>query len=160
MTEITINSIQERLTDEVLKVPSLLVFSVGEVQYLLSAYQQQALSIELYKQEREKIVKENDGQRTEIYRVQQAAKETHEQFADLKERLQAAETSNAFNRGYLQRVSEDDLAREGFEQFDTPDGAVIRPRRPPPSVQYVQAGDTMGYDNGRSRPKKTHWVNY
>lgn len=158
---ISINSIRERIANNADKTTR--AFSVAEVQYLMAAYEQRCLEVEQGKQNREIIVKENDEQRRVAYSAVKERDETRKQFADLKERLHQSEIDNADNRGYLRRVAEDDLARDGFEQFDTPDGTTLRPRRPP-AFNPNTISNAMGFADesrfGGSHPKKTHWVNY
>lgn len=93
-----------------------------------------------------------------------------EQFDDLKIRLQAAETSNQFMRGYLSRVQEDDVVREELITTGEPDGDQrMVPKRkstefPRPS-DFTEArqsvNDMAGYVNYESRQRKAkHWITY
>jgi hypothetical protein len=96
------------------------------------------------------------------------AKEARQQFADLKQRLHAAEMENQRLRGYLARVQEDDVVREELVATGDPDGerTMIPKRKPtifdrPPDYTDFQARDSMGMTySGRDRPKPKHWINY
>lgn len=98
-----------------------------------------------------------------------AARDTAlKEFADLKDRLYAAERENARLQGYLERVYEDDVAREGF--LEVPAGAPemrLQPRRPAPlravnEPSAAAATQALGYaDRADCRhPRPRHWVNY
>lgn len=75
-------------------------------------------------------------------------KEARAQFADLKQRLQAAETSNQFMRGYLARVQEDDAVREELVVIGEPGGEQLAPKREP--AQFLRPDDFMAPDQDRS----------
>ncbi len=90
--------------------------------------------------------------------------EARAQFADLKDRVLALTTQNAELGGYLQRVAEDDVARDGHFVIEAGNGErVIKPKRPPvPSRNdpYAASGMVQEPDGyGRAR-KPVTWVNY
>ena len=60
----------------------------------------------------ERFMKQRDEARVTAQQSEARIKEVMQQFADLKQRLLAAEQSNQFMRGYLARVQEDDTVRE------------------------------------------------
>lgn len=61
-----------------------------------------------------------------------ALKESREHFADLKERLSNAEAETSRLRGYLDRVHEDDIVRDGMVEIEDDNGKRMVPKRPPP----------------------------
>jgi chromosome segregation ATPase len=64
--------------------------------------------------------------------AEEGLKESRTHFADLKERLANAEAETARLRGYLARVHEDDIVRDGLVEVEDGDGKRSVPRRPPP----------------------------
>ena len=88
--------------------------------------------------------------------LQQQLNEARKTEADASYRLKAAEMEQARLNGYIQRVAEDDMAREGHIEM-----ADIRsvPRRPSPPFSHPSnyAGgaftrpDTDGFSNGTRR---------
>jgi hypothetical protein len=93
----------------------------------------------------------------------ESLKESRSHFADLKERLLNAETETARLRGYLARVHEDDIVRDGLVEIEDGQGKRSIPRRPPPleAVRYSSpAISTDQFDNYGSRKKRTHWTSY
>lgn len=94
------------------------------------------------------------------------------QFADLKERLHNAETAVARYEGYIDRVAEDDSARDGFHTF--PDiVAEARPARPMRSYRgdgYAGGAAPYGSASGiassgqsgsvEPRKRRVHWTSY
>ena len=110
--------------------------------------------------------KERDEQEQAARVLRQSRDETLNQFTDLKERLHSAEIENARHEGYRQRVSEDDIARDGHEVVAVEDGAVI-PRRPPTMFNTISAHEAYGNGQamerdvyGRKPERRVHWVNY
>lgn len=85
-------------------------------------------------------------------------RKTREQFADLKERLHNAEMENARLRGYLGRVHEDDIVRDGFVEIEDAQGKRSVPKRPNPLAphQLVQ----HFFDNEPMGASRTHWTSY
>lgn len=96
-------------------------------------------------------------------------KEARAQFADLKRRLYAAETSNQFMRGYLARVQEDDVVREELVATGEPGGdQQMVPKRKP--AQFLRPDDftspqedrfsgyAQTYEERRRRAR--HWITY
>ena len=91
-------------------------------------------------------------------------KETREQFGDLKERLLNAEAALSRLNGYLARVHEDDVVRDGMIEIEDDRGKRMVPRRPPPmrAVHYHE-GPAMGnsaFANDYSGKPRTHWTDY
>ena len=89
-------------------------------------------------------------------------KEVREQFADIKRRLLEAETETARLRGYLARVHEDDIVRDGLVEIEDAQGKRLVPKRPPPMnagavEHYEQFNSSVGYGSNK---KQTHWTNY
>jgi chromosome segregation ATPase len=89
--------------------------------------------------------------------------DSREHFADLKERLASTEAETARLRGYLERVHEDDVVREGMVEIEDEQGKRMVPKRPSPmisqqSVSY--AGGGSSFDNFGRPNKKTHWTSY
>ena len=99
---------------------------------------------------------ERDAARKEVEQVRS-------QFADLKRRLLEADTEQARLRGYLARVHEDDIVRDGLVEIEDGQGKRMVPKRPPP----MMSASTEHYDqfntgmNGYGVEKnKTHWTSY
>lgn len=94
-------------------------------------------------------------------KAQADLKETRDHFADLKERLSNAEAETARLNGYLARVHEDDVVRDGMVEIEDEEGKRQVPKRPPPMMRAYWPGpvntDTDMY--GRLK-KQTHWTNY
>lgn len=91
-----------------------------------------------------------------------ALKESREHFVDLKERLANAEAEIARLRGYLDRVHEDDIVRDGMVEIEDANGKRQVPKRPPP-MQAMRQPITRHdlYDDlSGNRKKRTHWTNY
>ena len=95
-------------------------------------------------------------------------KTTREQFADLKERLFNADAELARLNGYLARVHEDDVVRDGLVEIDDDRGKRMVPRRTTPlrtvrqndsSIQGAveSFGAAFAPLTGR---KRTHWTDY
>ena len=88
--------------------------------------------------------------------LQKDLNEARKSEADACYRLKAAELEQARLNGYIQRVAEDDAAREG--NVEVADSRSV-PRRPSPPLSYPSnyAGgtfgrpDTDGYSNGARR---------
>jgi multidrug efflux pump subunit AcrA (membrane-fusion protein) len=102
-----------------------------------------------------------------------AAKEVAQvraQFDDLKRRVQDAETSNQFMRGYIARVQEDDTVREELVTMGEPDGEqqLVPKRKPTPfprpsDFTQLEPSDAYGisYDERQERKRKArHWITY
>lgn len=117
----------------------------------------------------ERFMKQRDEARIRADQAEARVKEVTTQFGDLKQRLLAAEQSNQFMRGYLQRVAEDDVVREELVQTGDPSGEtrLVPKRRPtnfpsPNDFTTPQSDcDSFGYmsrDDERHKPK--HWITY
>lgn len=90
--------------------------------------------------------------------AEESLKESRSHFADLKERLANAESETSRLRGYLARVHEDDIVRDGLVEIEDANGKRSVPRRPPPSPNFAEVAGFQEYDNlGR---KRTHWTSY
>lgn len=105
------------------------------------------------------------GWQGEVSKLKDEVKESRSQFADLKERLLNSETETARLRGYMSRVHEDDIVRDGFVEIGDEGGKRQVPKRPPPmqrSHQYegnaLEMSDT--FDNYGNRKPRTHWTSY
>lgn len=94
-----------------------------------------------------------------------AVEEKHKvvaQMADLKERLHGAEIENARINGYLDRVHDQDVAREGPVEIGTRTEKIVAPRAPAPlrgsaQPQAMQGGAPSYFaDRGGQR----HWTSY
>jgi len=85
-------------------------------------------------------------------------KESREHFADLKERLANAESETARLRGYLERVHEDDIVRDGMVEIDDQNGKRLVPKRPPPL--RIEQNFTTEFANYGGTQKRTHWTSY
>lgn len=89
-------------------------------------------------------------------------------FADLKQRLLAAELANEHLRGYLARVREDDTVREELLTVGDPEGGQqLVPKRKsepfPTPDHFNNPKENRGYDEyGSLRTPKPprHWVSY
>ena len=93
-------------------------------------------------------------------------KTTREQFADLKKRLFNAEAELARLNGYLARVHEDDVVRDGLVEIDDDRGKRMVPKRPKPlrTVGQSAGSSIQGWDFASSYQsdgrKRTHWTDY
>lgn len=91
--------------------------------------------------------------------------QTREHFEDLKQRLLAAETETARLRGYLSRVHEDDIVRDGMIEIEDERGKRTVPKRQPPMMAVER---DHNFDNSMNRNsrlygearKATHWTSY
>ncbi len=93
--------------------------------------------------------------------AEKALKESRSHFADLKERLATAESETSRLRGYLARVHEDDIVRDGMVEIEDANGKRQVPRRPPP-LEPVYSSPSL-FDEVTSygeRKKRTHWTSY
>lgn len=81
--------------------------------------------------------------------------EAREQFAELKALLYRAEIENARLSGYLDRVSEDDAAREEPRVFQEP---RVVPRRPAP-MRRGEGGPSVMTAGDNSR-RRGHWTGF
>lgn len=95
-------------------------------------------------------------------------KATREQFADLKQRLFNAEAELARLNGYLARVHEDDVVRDGLVEIDDDRGKRMVPRRTNPlrtvrqndsSIQGAVESFGAAFTPLTGR-KRTHWTDY
>lgn len=95
-----------------------------------------------------------------------SAKETREQFADLKKRLHNSEMEVARLNGYLARVHEDDTVREDFLTVGEPDGQQRLVPKRKHGFLGNQEPDYTRFDTGNSyiddirNRKPKHWIEY
>lgn len=110
----------------------------------------------------------NDELRKELYAARDERNQAHREvkdvrdnFADLKRRLSEAESELARMRGYMQRVHEDDIVRDGMVEIEDERGKRMVPKRPHPmATPMMNDGFDVSYDS-YGRPKKsTHWTSY
>lgn len=83
-------------------------------------------------------------------------------FVDLKERLFNAETELSRLRGYLARVHEDDVVRDGMVEIENSNGKRQVPRRQPPFTNSAYRDDAgIGLSSlYHNNEKRTHWTSY
>lgn len=103
--------------------------------------------------------------RAKAEEAEASLKESREHFADLKRALSNAEAETSRLRGYLDRVHEDDIVRDGMVEIEDENGKRMVPKRPPPmrSMEVKsRSPDTFTvYDQLSGRQKKrTHWTSY
>jgi hypothetical protein len=89
----------------------------------------------------------------------EAAKEVREQFADLKRRLHEAEVENARISGYLERVHEGDIARDGMVEIKEGDEARLVPKWPS-RRQEIHTEPDFNFDQYGKQKKHKHWTEY
>jgi predicted nucleic acid-binding Zn-ribbon protein len=116
---------------------------------------------ETHRKEMEAQQERYSAMRVERDKFKQREEKTREQFEDLKKRLLEAETEQARLRGYLSRVHEDDIVRDGMVEIEDSQGKRMVPKRTPPLLSNVYDS----YDTGLgglaySNEKKTHWTSY
>jgi len=103
------------------------------------------------------------AQRDQAVRNEQAARkaeaETREQFAELKERLHQAEMTNARQQGYIDRVAEDDAAREEPRVINEQRTLPRRPQHVGLSYDGEPCGAMSGMNARSDRPHK-HWTGF
>lgn len=99
--------------------------------------------------------------RTKAEQAETALRESRSHFADLKERLHNSETELARLRGYLDRVHEDDIVRDGLVEIEDGDGKRMVPKRPAPlrTVPHDAGMDAFLNHSGTQR-NRTHWTSY
>lgn len=125
--------------------------------------------VALLKEENDGLRRVANSEREARVVAEKALKESREHFADLKQRLQAAESSNQEMRGYIARVQEDDVVREELIATGDPDGEqAMAPKRKP--TRFLRPDDfsqpsvaddfSRGYISHRDRPKPKHWITY
>lgn len=115
-------------------------------------------------------VSKNSVDNYELYRTataratvaEDALKESRSHFADLKERLANAEGETSRLRGYLARVHEDDIVRDGLVEIEDVNGKRSVPRRPPPlqETHFPTSAGNFEYDTFGQKKKRTHWTSY
>lgn len=89
------------------------------------------------------------------------AKTTQEKFADLKERLQASETNAARLQGYMDRVREDDLVRDGVIEVEDGMGKRLVPKRYPEHYSRHDSFMNGGLESIAMRAaQQKHWTSY
>lgn len=100
--------------------------------------------------------------RTRAEAADKALKESRDHFADLKERLSSADAETARLRGYLERVHEDDIVRDGFVEIEDREGKRSVPKRPPPQqlVMSTNLSPDFTTDEYGRRKKRVHWTSY
>lgn len=93
--------------------------------------------------------------------AEEALKESRSHFGDLKKRLHDSEAELARLRGYLDRVHEDDVVRDGMVDITDESGTRQVPKRPPPMMRgYSEPMAVTGYDQFGRQKKSTHWTSY
>lgn len=90
--------------------------------------------------------------------VENALKESRTHFADLKERLADSESNLARLSGYIDRVREDDNARDGFDVVDQTRELIV-PRRNPSKSVAASSIETSTADR-ISGQRRRHWTDY
>lgn len=99
--------------------------------------------------------------RTAKREAEERLKESREHFTDLKERLHNAETELARLRGYLDRVHEDDIVRDGMIEIEDEQGKRQVPKRPQPMMAITHHNQfSSGFDQYGRPKKQTHWTSY
>jgi chromosome segregation ATPase len=86
-----------------------------------------------------------------------ALKESRVHFAELKERLADSESNLSRLTGYIDRVREDDNARDGFDVVDQSRQFVV-PRRDPSKARETSSIDLHSPNVGGQR--RRHWTDY
>lgn len=113
---------------------------------------------------REQDRAEIDKLNGDVRRANNHAAEIEKNFADLKERLQRAETELADLRGYVRRVQEDDTVNDGFFAITGEDRTTqYLPKRLVQHAPQGVAGDSDLYSdlaNFTRQQKKKHWTSY
>lgn len=120
---------------------------------------------------RKNAVEAADGYKRAAVSAEEEVKRVRAQFDDLKQRLVQAEADNQRMRGYIDRVQEDDVAREDLVAVGDPAGEqqLVPKRRPkhfsePNAYLQVAHADScsIGFTDhhARERPKPRHWVTY
>ena len=108
--------------------------------------------------------KEDQKEKTRVERDKalQSEKKTREQFDDLKQRILSLETDNARLNGYVARVHEDDIVRDGMIEIEDQNGKRLVPKRPKPLVPSYTEVYNAAYDGvlPYGNEKKTHWTSY
>lgn len=93
-------------------------------------------------------------------KAEEVAQTTEKHFADLKERLLNAETELSRLRGYLARVHEDDVVRDGMVEIEDSNGKRQVPRRQPPFTTTMLDNSMMPFSAYHDNEKRTHWTSY
>lgn len=95
-------------------------------------------------------------------KAEEAAQLAEKHFADLKERLFNADIELSRLRGYLARVHEDDVVRDGMIEIEDSNGKRQVPRRQPPFTNLAYRDDAgMGLSSlYHNSEKRTHWTSY
>lgn len=92
-----------------------------------------------------------------------AEKETDEarkNFVDLKERLHNSEMEVARQRGYLERVREDDAVADPLVEIEGPDGKRFVSKRHPSPPMLSNGFDHAFEPSLYGREKRKHWTSY
>lgn len=95
-------------------------------------------------------------------KAEETAQLAEKHFADLKERLFNTETELSRLRGYLARVHEDDVVRDGMVEIEDSNGKRQVPRRQPPFTNSTYRDDAgIGLSSlYHNNEKRTHWTSY
>ncbi len=101
---------------------------------------------------------------TSAKRAEERECKIREQFGDLKLKLLDSEREVSNLRGYLARVHEDDIVRDGMIEIEDANGKRMIPKRPPPLQSYSppmteQYGRPAGLYAGMELARK-HWTDY
>jgi predicted nucleic acid-binding Zn-ribbon protein len=121
--------------------------------------------LETAKTERARWEKSWGEERQKRSDAENSLAESRTHFADLKERLSNAEAETARLRGYLARVHEDDVVRDGMVEIEDERGKRQVPKRPPPlesvgTYSMVESIGSTSYDSYGRPKKRTHWTSY
>lgn len=122
-------------------------------------------------QSREQLARERREIGEERDRALRSEKQTHEQFAELKERLALSEAEVHRMQGYIARVQEDDVVREPLVKIGDPEGeqqyVPVRKSRLFPMQHYEHPHPAedfsrrFGYGEApQAPPRPRHWVTY
>lgn len=107
--------------------------------------------------------------RKDLAAARECEKRTVAKFDDLKTRLAHAEGEVHRMRGYIQRVQEDDVAREDLVKVGDPEGShQLVPKRKPTffgereygGINAMTATDAFADRYTRDRVPPKHWVTY
>jgi chromosome segregation ATPase len=110
----------------------------------------------------------NEHARMELKAAQQGGTDLRTKLDDVKARLQLAETEVQRQRGYIERVQEDDIVREELVTTGEPEGAqqLVPKRKFTPAPAYMDIAINNGRpcfdggDHNQRREKSKPWVTY
>lgn len=99
-----------------------------------------------------------DEMRSAKSTAEAALKESRVHFADLKERLADSEANLARLSGYIDRVREDDNARDGFDVVEQRRETIVPRRNPGKPVDASSIEPSFA--NRLSGQRRRHWTDY